>query len=152
MSEIDPENKTVTAAFPEDVGLDRMAFQIPYDILILGTAACHQQKRREPKASLVCMYQKMSSQTLQARMWCACHYGGVVTVLVLELRLYLSAGHHDLSCFANGLPATAGVGSVNNTFGIQVHALHLCWQLHLAGLLTLCNAHWSGLFSIHISC
>ena len=36
VSEIDPEAKTVTASFPDDAGLDKVLFIVPYDILILG--------------------------------------------------------------------------------------------------------------------
>ena len=37
MQDIDPENKSLVACFPEDVGMDEACFQLEYDILILGT-------------------------------------------------------------------------------------------------------------------
>lgn len=39
VSDIDPANKTVTASFPEDAGLDSFSFTVPYDILILGVGS-----------------------------------------------------------------------------------------------------------------
>lgn len=50
VSEIDPANKTVTASFPEDAGLDSFSFTVPYDILILGMHAplTHTNPHRSP--------------------------------------------------------------------------------------------------------
>ena len=36
VTDIDPQGRTITASFPEEAGLDRLSFTVPYDILILG--------------------------------------------------------------------------------------------------------------------
>lgn len=33
---MDPVKKEVVACFPEDTGMDKLCFRVPYDILVLG--------------------------------------------------------------------------------------------------------------------
>ena len=39
-TDVDVENRTVTACFPPDAGLDDACFKIAYDVLIICTAPC----------------------------------------------------------------------------------------------------------------
>lgn len=38
-TEVDPVKKEVVACFPEDTGMDKLCFRVPYDILVLGVGS-----------------------------------------------------------------------------------------------------------------